>query len=201
MIAHTLPEPWYDIGSQLLDFFYYPGVALILIIGLTTLYKLALHTSLPWHRLLGGSLVAGVFFIAASAVLRLYLRWVAETGASYGALAGTIAFLLFTFFLGFAVVLDRQASTPLFRSSGRHAPPGSSRCGNRSPPRPPTARPSSSRPVRSGSPPTVRDLERGDSREERHADDRAAAPGSGTAARPDPGQARLTETARRAGER
>lgn len=108
MIARALPEPWYDIGSQLLDFFYYPGVALILIVGLTTLYKLALHTSLPWHRLLGGALLAGVFFIGASAVLRLYLRWVAETGASYGALASTIAFLLFTFFLGFAVVLGAE---------------------------------------------------------------------------------------------
>ena len=41
-------------------------------------------------------------------MLRLYLRWVTETGVSYGALASTIAFLLFTFFLGFAVVLGAE---------------------------------------------------------------------------------------------
>ena len=80
----------------------------MLIIGLTTLYKLALHKSLPWHRLFGGALVAGVFFMAASEGLRRYLSWVTRTGVSYGALATPIAFLLFTFFLGFAVILGAE---------------------------------------------------------------------------------------------
>ncbi|WP_371830428.1 YihY/virulence factor BrkB family protein [Antrihabitans cavernicola] len=108
VIGRALPESWVAVGSQLLDFFYYPGVGLLLIIGLTTLYKLALHKSLPWHRLLGGALVAGVFFMCASTVLRMYLSWVAKTGVSYGALATPIAFLLFTFFLGFAVILGAE---------------------------------------------------------------------------------------------
>ncbi|MFD6162975.1 YhjD/YihY/BrkB family envelope integrity protein [Nocardia sp. NPDC060256] len=108
LIGRVLPEPWRVTGLQLLDFFYYPGVGLLLIIVLTTLYKLALHTSLPWHRLFGGALVAAVFFIAASEVLRRYLAWVTKTGVSYGALATPIAFLLFTYFLGFAVILGAE---------------------------------------------------------------------------------------------
>lgn len=108
LIGRVLPSPWRATGLQLLDFFYYPGVGLLLIIGLTTLYKLALHTSLPWHRLFGGALVAGVFFMAASDVLRRYLSWVTRTGVTYGALATPIAFLLFTFFLGFAVILGAE---------------------------------------------------------------------------------------------
>ena len=108
LIGRALPESWVEVGSQLLDFFYYPGVGLLLIVGLTTLYKMALHTSLPWHRLLGGALVAGVFFMGASTILRMYLSWVTRTGVSYGALATPIAFLLFTFFLGFAVVLGAE---------------------------------------------------------------------------------------------
>ncbi|MEU2040784.1 YihY/virulence factor BrkB family protein [Nocardia niwae] len=108
LIGRVLPGAWRATGLQLLDFFYYPGVGVLLIVGLTTLYKLALHTSLPWHRLFGGALVAGVFFMAASDVLRRYLSWVTRTGVTYGALATPIAFLLFTFFLGFAVILGAE---------------------------------------------------------------------------------------------
>ncbi|SDC96884.1 membrane protein [Rhodococcus tukisamuensis] len=108
LIGQALPEAWYEVGSQTIDTFYYPAVGLLLIAGLTTLYKVALPKSLPWHRLLGGSLLAGVFFMAASALLRRYLTWITGTGYTYGALAAPIAFLLFTFFLGFAVVLGAQ---------------------------------------------------------------------------------------------
>nr|WP_280386757.1 YihY/virulence factor BrkB family protein [Nocardia wallacei] len=108
LIGRVLPDSWREPGLRLLDGFYYPGTGLLLIIGLTTLYKLALHRSLPWHRLFGGALVAGVFFMAASDGLRRYLTWVTRTGISYGALATPIAFLLFTFFLGFAVILGAE---------------------------------------------------------------------------------------------
>ncbi|WP_068064029.1 YihY/virulence factor BrkB family protein [Nocardia xishanensis] len=108
MIGRALPDAWREPGLRLLDSFYYPGVGLLLIVGLTTLYKLALHRTLPWHRLFGGALVAGVFFMAASEVLRRYLSWITRTGVSYGALATPIAFLLFTFFLGFAVILGAE---------------------------------------------------------------------------------------------
>ncbi|MEV6321855.1 YihY/virulence factor BrkB family protein [Nocardia sp. NPDC051787] len=108
LIGRVLPAAWRATGLQLLDFFYYPGVGLLLIVGLTTLYKLALHASLPWHRLFCGALVAGVFFMAASELLRRYLSWVTRTGVTYGALATPIAFLLFTFFLGFAVILGAE---------------------------------------------------------------------------------------------
>jgi len=108
MIGRALPESWHAVGTEMVDAFYYPAVGLLLIVGLTTLYKAALPKSLPWHRLLGGALVAGVFFMAASTVLRWYLSWVTGTGYTYGALATPIAFLLFTFFLGFAIVLGAE---------------------------------------------------------------------------------------------
>lgn len=108
LIGRVLPTGWKEPGLRLIDAFYYPGTALLLIVGLTTLYKLALHRTLPWHRLFGGALVAGVFFMAASEGLRRYLSWITRTGISYGALATPIAFLLFTFFLGFAVILGAE---------------------------------------------------------------------------------------------
>ncbi|WP_181696990.1 YihY/virulence factor BrkB family protein [Nocardia sp. GTS18] len=107
-IGRVLPDAWREPGLRVIDTFYYPIVGLLLIVGLTTLYKLALHKSLPWHRLFAGALVAGVFFMAASDLLRRYLSWITETGVSYGALATPIAFLLFTYFLGFAVILGAE---------------------------------------------------------------------------------------------
>ncbi|UGT42645.1 YihY/virulence factor BrkB family protein [Nocardia yamanashiensis] len=108
LVGRVLPSGWREPGLRLIDAFYYPGTGFLLIIGLTTLYKLALHRTLPWHRLFGGALVAGVFFMTASEGLRRYLAWVTKTGISYGALATPIAFLLFTFFLGFAVILGAE---------------------------------------------------------------------------------------------
>lgn len=108
MIGRLMPQAWYETGARLVDIFYYPAVALLLLVGLTTLYKVALPRSLPWHRLLGGAVLAGAFFIFASAGLRFYLTWIAENGFTYGALAAPIAFLLFTFFLGFAVVIGAE---------------------------------------------------------------------------------------------
>ncbi|WP_083874444.1 YihY/virulence factor BrkB family protein [Nocardia paucivorans] len=108
LVGHVLPDSWREPGLRLIDAFYYPGVGLLLIVGLTALYKLALHRSLPYHRLFGGALLAAVFFLAASEGLRRYLGWVTRTGISYGALATPIAFLLFTFFLGFAVILGAE---------------------------------------------------------------------------------------------
>lgn len=108
IVGRVLPHAWREPGLRLIDAFYYPATGLILIVGLTFLYKLALHRTLPWHRLFGGALVAGVFFMAASTGLRRYLAWVTQTGISYGALATPIAFLLFTFFLGFAIILGAE---------------------------------------------------------------------------------------------
>jgi membrane protein len=141
---------WHDAAARLLHLFYYPGIGLLLLIGLTTLYKLALHTSLPWHRMLGGALVAGVFFLAASTGLRWYLAWISRTGVSYGALATPIAFLLFTFFLGFAIVLGAEFNAtvqefwpakPRRRRPARRAGLGERASRPASPPEPPTAGP------------------------------------------------------------
>jgi membrane protein len=108
LLTELFPVSWQGTADTLVHAFYYPGTGLLLLVGLTCLYKLALPRPLPWHRLVGGAVLAGVFFVAASALLRIYLTWVTSTGYSYGALAAPIAYLLFTFFLGFAIVLGAE---------------------------------------------------------------------------------------------
>src|SRR6202020_2725716 len=49
-----------------------------------------------------------VAFVIATLGLRIYLRYIAGPGYTYGALATPIAFLLFAFFAGFSIMLGAE---------------------------------------------------------------------------------------------
>ena len=82
-------------------------------LALTTLYKVALPLKPPWYRGLPGALLAAVVFLVGSPGLRLYLAWLTTTGYTYGALAAPIAFLLATFFIGFAIILGAHLNAAI----------------------------------------------------------------------------------------
>ncbi|GGM54889.1 hypothetical protein GCM10012275_27490 [Longimycelium tulufanense] len=105
LLPKVFPTTWQQTVAGLVDKFYYPATGVLLVLALTTLYKIALPRKLPWHRGMPGALLAMVVFLLTSSGLRLYLIWVTGTGYTYGALATPIAFLLFAFFIGFAIVL------------------------------------------------------------------------------------------------
>src|SRR3954453_7265022 len=87
------------------DTLYYPVIGVVLLVALTTLYKVALPLKPPWYRGLPGALLAALVFMAGASGVRLYLDWLTGTGFTYGALAAPIAFLLATFFIAFAIIL------------------------------------------------------------------------------------------------
>jgi membrane protein len=104
--ARFLPESWQPTARPLLDFLLSPLViGLVLLLALTTLYKIALPLKPPWYRGLPGALLAAAVFLLGATGLRVYLDWLTGTGYTYGALAAPIAFLLGTFFIGMAIVL------------------------------------------------------------------------------------------------
>jgi membrane protein len=108
LLPRLLPEAWRGAAVTLVEMFYYPGVGLLLVLVLTTVYRAALPHSPPWRRLLPGALLAIVVFVAAATGLRVYLGVLTSTGYTYGALATPIAFLLFAFLLGLSIVLGAQ---------------------------------------------------------------------------------------------
>ena len=103
-IAEYIPQSW----DNVLHYGYYPALFLAVTFGVTVLYRVSLPNPLPTHRLLLGSILATVVFLVATLGLRVYLGWITSTGYTYGALATPIAFLLFAFFLGFAVMLGAE---------------------------------------------------------------------------------------------
>jgi len=105
VLPKLFPVAWRADITFWVDVLYYPILGVILMLALATLYKLALPRKLPWHRGLPGAILAMAVFLLSSIGLRLYISWITTTGYTYGALATPIAFLLFAFFIGLAIVI------------------------------------------------------------------------------------------------
>ena len=108
-IAQWVPDSW----DKVLQYGYFPVLGIGLLLIVTALYRVSLPEPLPTHRLLLGAALATIVFLIASFGLRFYLRWITSTGYTYGALATPIAFLLFAFFLGFAVVIGAELNNAI----------------------------------------------------------------------------------------
>jgi membrane protein len=112
--ARFLPESWQPALRPVLDVALSPPViGLVLVLALTTLYKVSLPLKPPWWRGLPGALLAAAVFLAGATGLRFYLDWLTGTGYTYGALAAPIAFLLGTFFIGLAIVLGAHLNASI----------------------------------------------------------------------------------------
>lgn len=113
LLPKVFPGPWQHTVAQLTGMFYYPVIAVLLIIALATLYKVSPPHKLPWRRGLPGAALAMTVFLLASVILRSYLQWIGRTGYTYGALAAPIAFLLFTFFIGLAIIIGAHFNSAI----------------------------------------------------------------------------------------
>lgn len=108
-VSAHLPDNW----DNILRFGYYPMLIGALMLAVTVLYRVSLPEPLPTHRLVWGALLATAVFVVATAGLRVYLQYITRTGYTYGALATPIAFLLFAFFLGFAIMMGAELNAAI----------------------------------------------------------------------------------------
>jgi membrane protein len=113
LIPDLFPAAVRPTVALLVGIFYYPGLGVLLMVGLATLYKVVLPNKLPWHRGLPGALLAMAVFLVTSTGLRLYIAWVSGTGYTYGALATPIAYLLFSFFIAMAILLGAEFNSAI----------------------------------------------------------------------------------------
>lgn len=113
LLPKVFPDSWRANITDVIGTFYYPVVGVLLVVALTTLYKVALPRKLPWWRGVPGAVLAMIVFLLASVGIRLYLLNIGRTGYTYGALAAPIAFLLFTFFIGLAIVVGAHFNSAI----------------------------------------------------------------------------------------
>jgi membrane protein len=110
--------------ANLLHYGYYPALIFGLMMGVVILYRVALPKPLPTHRLLLGAILGTTVFVVATLGLRFYLKWITSTGYTYGALSTPIAFLLFGFLGGFAIMLGAELNAAVqeeFPAQATHA--------------------------------------------------------------------------------
>ncbi|GGM02863.1 YihY/virulence factor BrkB family protein [Nakamurella endophytica] len=112
-LVRLFPERLRDTVTTAISVSYYPVTAVLLILALATLYKVAPKRRHPWARGLPGALLAAVVFLVASLGLRLYLAYVYAHGLTYGALATPITFLLFYYFAAMAIIVGAQFNNAL----------------------------------------------------------------------------------------
>ncbi|MCF6386235.1 YihY/virulence factor BrkB family protein [Mycobacterium sp. MBM] len=108
-VVQFIPDSW----SHILQYGYYPVLVIALILAVTVLYRVSLPSPLPTHRLVVGAVLATAVFLIATFSLRFYLTWITATGYTYGALATPIAFLLFAFLAGFAVMIGAELNAAI----------------------------------------------------------------------------------------
>ena len=112
-LRKAVPKSARATVGDLIDFGYYPVLVVLLLLGLTTFYKLAPPRRLPWHRGLPGATLAGLVFLAGSAGLRAYITFILDHNHAYGNLAAPIAALLYFFVLALGVLLGAELNAAI----------------------------------------------------------------------------------------
>ena len=113
LLPRLFPSGIRDEVESVVSFTYYPSLAVVLIVLLATLYKVAPKHRHAWRRGLPGALLAAGLFLIASLGLRLYLTYAYSNGLTYGALTTPITFLIFYYLASLAIVLGAQFNNAL----------------------------------------------------------------------------------------
>ncbi len=113
LLPRLFPEGIRDEVDSVVSFAYFPSLALVLIVLLTTLYKVAPKYKHAWRRGIPGALLATGLFLVASLLLRVYLSYAYSNGLTYGALTTPITFLIFYYLASLAIVLGAQFNNAL----------------------------------------------------------------------------------------
>jgi membrane protein len=108
LLRRVFPDSVRSTVSTLIDVAYYPVLAVLLMVGLTTFYKLAPPRRLPWHRGLPGATLAFLIFLAGSTGMRAYLSFILDKNHAYVRLAAPIAALLFFYVLALGVLVGAE---------------------------------------------------------------------------------------------
>lgn len=113
LLEQAFPKKARPTVSNFIDVGYYPVLVMLLLLGLTTFYKLAPPKRLPWHRGLPGATLAGLVFLGGSTGLRAYITFILDHNRAYGNLAAPIAALLFFFVLALGVLLGAELNAAI----------------------------------------------------------------------------------------
>lgn len=109
------PHRWHDVAHDVTVIAYWPFVAVLTLLLIATLYHLAVPVRTPWRRALPGALLALVFWLVGSILLRAWLQWAFRSTATYGPLSAPVAVLVFLYLTALAILLGAELNAQIDR--------------------------------------------------------------------------------------
>ncbi|CAN5342021.1 hypothetical protein BH09ACT8_BH09ACT8_32550 [soil metagenome] len=109
------PDSVADTTLRVFNMLFLPGVGLVVLMGLATLYHVGVPWRTPWRRDLPGALLAMGLWLLASAALRTYLTLSVQSDAVFSQLAVPIAVVLWLYITAFAVLLGAEFNAEIER--------------------------------------------------------------------------------------
>ena len=102
------------ITEILLRVLRWPALLLMIVLGLTVLYRFAPSRTEPrWEWLSVGSVVAGVAWLIASALLSWYLANFANYNATYGSLGAAIGFMMWLWISAIVILMGAELNSEI----------------------------------------------------------------------------------------
>jgi membrane protein len=95
----------------------WPAVGVALTLAVAILYRLAPNAHVPWKWALIGATLFTVGWLVMTAVFAFYLSNIANLGATYGALGGVIALMLWFYLTGLLLLVSAQLIAILMSES------------------------------------------------------------------------------------
>jgi membrane protein len=117
LLTDIVPKGERGTAGSIINGLYYPALVVLLLLGLTALYRLAPPRRLPWRRGVPGAVLATLVFIAGSEGLRGYIQFIMTRNHAYGTLAAPVAALLFFYVLALGVLLGAEFNAAIEEES------------------------------------------------------------------------------------
>jgi membrane protein len=108
LVLKIVPTGVHDLVQTILTVAYWPVIAGLSVLLLTSMYHLAIPTRTRWRAHLPGAVVAMSLWLAGSIALRAYIAFAFRTVTVYGPVATPIAALLFFYLSALAVLLGAE---------------------------------------------------------------------------------------------
>jgi membrane protein len=113
--VQLFPDRWHHLVNTVTEIGYWPFVGLVSLLLIATLYHLAVPVRTPWRRALPGALLALVFWLVGSILLRAWLAWAFRSTATYGPLSAPVAVLVFLYLTALAILLGAELNAQIDR--------------------------------------------------------------------------------------
>jgi len=114
-LVALFPDRWHQAVHTVVIIGYWPAVAVISLAMIATLYHLAIPVRVPWRRALPGAMLALVFWLVGSTLLRVWLEWAFRSTATYGPLSAPVAVLIFLYLTALAILIGAELNAEIDR--------------------------------------------------------------------------------------